>query len=475
MLLCDTFFQLNNLGNDFVILQKKQMEFLYLVIGLLVGAIIIWLGMKSKLTSANNEFQMQFAELERLKQDELNTLDKEKSLLEEKNSRLQESFDKTVSELSISRNRNEELNGQLIRLDADHKNLKEKLDHQKNELEEIQKKFTTEFENIAHKILKNNSQEFTQVNQKNINEILNPLKDKIQVFEKKVEDTYQKGIKDQTDLKAEIKKLYDLNSRISEEANNLTKALKSDSKKQGNWGEFILERVLERSGLVKGQEYDTQITARNEQGDLIRPDVIVKLPENKHIIIDSKVSLLAYEAFVNSDDTEERNTLLKQHVESIKNHIKVLSDKNYQNATLFDTPDFVLLFMPIESAFSVAIQHDADLFNLAWEKKIVIVSPTTLLATLRTVSSIWKHEKQTQNALEIARQGGALYDKFVGFLKDLEDLGLQINRVSKTYDIARNKLADGSGNLIKRVETLKKLGAKASKSIPEKLIENMDS
>lgn len=475
MLLCDTFFQLNNLGNDFVILQKKQMEFLYLVIGLLVGAIIIWLGMKSKLTSANNEFQMQFAELERLKQDELNTLDKEKSLLEEKNSRLQESFDKTVSELSISLNRNEELNGQLIRLDADHKNLKEKLDHQKNELEEIQKKFTTEFENIAHKILKNNSQEFTQVNQKNINEILNPLKDKIQVFEKKVEDTYQKGIKDQTDLKAEIKKLYDLNSRISEEANNLTKALKSDSKKQGNWGEFILERVLERSGLVKGQEYDTQITARNEQGDLIRPDVIVKLPENKHIIIDSKVSLLAYEAFVNSDDTEERNTLLKQHVESIKNHIKVLSDKNYQNATLFDTPDFVLLFMPIESAFSVAIQHDADLFNLAWEKKIVIVSPTTLLATLRTVSSIWKHEKQTQNALEIARQGGALYDKFVGFLKDLEDLGLQINRVSKTYDIARNKLADGSGNLIKRVETLKKLGAKASKSIPEKLIENMDS
>lgn len=451
------------------------MEFLYLAIGLLVGAIIVWLGMKSKLTSTNNEFQIQSAELERLKQDEINTLDKEKSLLAEKNSRLQESYEKTVTELSTSRNRNEELNGQLIRLDADHKNLKEKLEHQKNELEEIQKKFTTEFENIAHKILKNNSQEFTQVNQKNINEILNPLKDKIQVFEKKVEDTYQKGIKDQTDLKAEIKKLYDLNSRISEEANNLTKALKSDSKKQGNWGEFILERVLERSGLVKGQEYDTQITARNEQGDLIRPDVVVKLPENKHIIIDSKVSLLAYEAYVNSDDSEERNTLLKQHVESIKNHIKGLSDKNYQNATLFDTPDFVLLFMPIESAFSVAIQYESDLFNLAWEKKIVIVSPTTLLATLRTVSSIWKHEKQTQNALEIARQGGALYDKFVGFLKDLEDLGLQINRVSKTYDIARNKLADGSGNLIKRVETLKKLGAKASKSIPEKLIENMDS
>ena len=451
------------------------MEFLYLAIGLLVGAIIVWLGMKGKLTSLNSNFQQQSAEAERLKQDEINSLDKEKSILNEKYTSLQESYEKTVTESTAERNRNETLTAKIATADADYKNLKEKLDSQKAELEDIQKKFTTEFENIAHKILKNNSQEFTQVNQKNINEILNPLKDKIQLFEKKVEDTYQKGIKDQTDLKAEIKKLYDLNSRISEEANNLTKALKSDSKKQGNWGEFILERVLERSGLVKGQEYDTQITARNERGDLIRPDVIVKLPENKHIIVDSKVSLVAYETFVNTDDSELQTTFLKQHVESIKNHIKGLSEKNYQNATLFDTPDFVLLFMPIESAFSVAIQYDPDLFNFAWERKIVIVSPTTLLATLRTVSSIWKHEKQTQNAIEIARQGGALYDKFVGFLNDLEDLGNQINRVSKTYDTAKNKLTDGSGNLIKRAETLKKLGAKASKSISENLIENMDN
>ncbi len=451
------------------------MEFFYLAIGLFVGAIIVWLGMKSRLTRQNSVLQQKLAESERLKQDEINSLDKEKSILNEKYINFQESNEKLNTEVSAERSRNKELTTLIATSEADYKNLKEKLDHQKTELEEMQKKLTMHFENIANKILKNNSLEFTQVNKKNINEILNPLRDKIQIFEKKVEDTYQKGIKDQTDLKAEIKKLYDLNSRISEEANNLTRALKSDSKKQGNWGEFILERVLERSGLVKGQEYDTQITARNEQGDLIRPDVVVKLPENKHIIIDSKVSLLAYEAFVNTEDVEKRPVLLKQHVESIKNHIKGLSDKNYQNATLFDTPDFVLLFMPIESAFSVAIQYDADLFNLAWEKKIVIVSPTTLLATLRTVSSIWKHEKQTQNALEIARQGGALYDKFVGFLKDLEDLGLQINRVSKTYDIARNKLSDGSGNLIKRVETLKKLGAKASKSLPEKYIEDMDN
>jgi DNA recombination protein RmuC len=451
------------------------MEFLYLAIGLLVGAIIVWLSMKSKLASQSITFQQTIAETDRLKQEEINKLDKEKSILFEKNSSLQESYEKSLTESIAERKRNEALTARVAATDSDYKNLKEKLDSQKAELEDIQKKFTTEFENIAHKILKNNSQEFAQVNQKNISEILTPLKDKIQVFEKKVEDTYQKGIKDQTDLKAEIKKLYDLNSKISEEANNLTKALKSDSKKQGNWGEFILERVLERSGLIKGQEYDTQITTRNQQGDLIRPDVIVKLPENKHIIIDSKVSLLAYEGFVNTDEPDQKNVYLKQHVDSIKNHIKGLSEKNYQNATLFDTPDFVLLFMPIESAFSVAIQYDPDLFNLAWEKKIVIVSPTTLLATLRTVSSIWKHEKQTQNALEIARQGGALYDKFVGFLKDLDDLGTQISRVGKTYDNARNKLTDGSGNLIKRVETLKKLGAKASKSIPEKLIEDMES
>ena len=451
------------------------MEFLYLAIGLIIGAVVIWLGMRSKLTTQKGDYQQKLTESERLKQDEINSLDKEKSIINEKYINLQEANEKSIIEVSAERSRNEKLTARIATAEADYKNLKEKLDSQKSELENIQKKFTTEFENIANKILKNNSLEFTQVNQKNIKEILNPLKDKIQTFEKKVEDTYQKGIKDQTDLKAELKKLYDLNSRISEEANNLTKALKSDSKKQGNWGEFILERVLERSGLVKGQEYDTQVTARNEQGELIRPDVIIKLPENKHIIIDSKVSLVAYEAFVNTDDPEEKNALLRQHVDSIKNHIKGLSEKNYQNATLFDTPDFVLLFMPIESAFSAAIQFDADLFNYAWEKKIVIVSPTTLLATLRTVASIWKHEKQTQNALEIARQGGALYDKFVGFLKDLENLGLQINRVSKTYDDAHNKLVDGTGNLIKRVEDLKKLGAKASKSLPEKYIENIEN
>ncbi len=440
------------------------MEYIFFGIGIIIGGIIGLLWMRNKLMKQKGDFEQK-----------INVLDKEKVVLADRNSSIQSSNEKLTEELQNERNRNEILNKDIATEAANNKNLHENIEKQKIEFEELQKKFTTEFENIANKILKQNSQEFTQVNQRNIGEILNPLKEKIKTFEEKVENTYQKGIKDQTDLKAEIKKLTELNTKISEEANNLTNALKSDSKKQGNWGEMVLERVLERSGLVKGQEYDTQTSTRNEQGDLIRPDVIVKLPENKHIIVDSKVSLVAYEAFVNMDDPDNKNALLKQHVDSIKNHVKGLSEKNYQNATLFDTPDFVLLFMPMESAFSVAIQHDPDLFNFAWEKKIVIVSPTTLLATLRTIASIWKHEKQTQNALEIARQGGALYDKFVGFLKDLEDLGTQINRVSKTYDEAKNKLGEGRGNLIKQVETLKKLGAKASKSIPENLLENSDS
>jgi DNA recombination protein RmuC len=450
------------------------MEIIYLIIGVLAGGLIAWLIQRTRINKLESGFQTRLTDAEKAMQEKINALDKEKSIFEEKFNSLQSSNQKITEDLVAERKRSEELNAQIARAETENKNLAETLEKQKADLETIQKKFTTEFENIANKILKQNSQEFTIVNQKNIGDILNPLKEKIQTFEKKVEDTYQKGIKDQTDLKAELKKLYDLNSKISEEANNLTRALKSDSKKQGNWGEVILERVLERSGLVKGQEYKTQETARNEAGEMIRPDVVVYLPDNKHIIIDSKVSLVAYESFINDEDLAKRDIYLKQHVDSIRNHVKGLSEKSYSNVAAFDSPDFVLLFMPIESAFSAAIQADVELFNFAWEKKIVMVSPTTLLATLRTIASIWKHEKQTQNAMEIATQGGALYDKFVGFLKDLEDLGIQIGRVSKTYDEAKRKLADGSGNIVKRVENLKKLGAKTTKSIPESFFDNND-
>ncbi|MCF8369785.1 MAG: DNA recombination protein RmuC [Bacteroidales bacterium] len=449
------------------------MEVIYVLIGLISGSLIVFLGMKALSSKNEKNWEMKLVEAEKNQALEIASIDKEKGILSEKASDLKAALDRSIEELSTERQKNEELNTRIARAEVEYKNLREKLDAHKQEMEELQKKFTTEFENIANKILKENTKEFSEASQKNMTDILNPLKEKISNFEKKVEDTYQKGIKDQTDLKAELKKLYDLNARISEEANNLTRALKSDNKKQGNWGEIILERVLERSGLEKGREYETQVRATGEDGKALQPDVVVNLPDNKHIIIDSKVSLVAYDNFSSEEDPERKANFLNQHIESIKTHVKLLGDKNYQAAGGFDTPDFVLLFMPIESAFSAAIQGDLGLFNFAWERKIVMVSPTTLLATLRTIASIWKHEKQTRNAIEIARQGGALYDKFVGFLKNMEDLGLQIGRAGKTFEEARNKLIDGRGNLVKQVQNLKELGAKTTKSIPGELLDNI--
>ncbi|MCK5337835.1 MAG: DNA recombination protein RmuC, partial [Bacteroidales bacterium] len=351
------------------------------------------------------------------------------------------------------------------------RSMQEKYEHYQKEVDKLQEKFKLEFENIASKILKQNTLDFSVSNQKSINEVINPLRQKIEEFEKTVSETYQKGLKDQVDLKAEIKNLHELNTRLSEEANNLTRALKSDSKKQGNWGEMVLERLLERSGLTKGEEYLVQESYRNDKGEVIRPDVIIRLPENKHIIIDSKVSLKAYEAFIGAESEEQKTKFIKAHVESVREHVKELAGKSYQLTEKLDTPDFVLLFMPLESAFSLAIQEQSDLFSFAWERKIVIVSPTTLLATLMTVGSIWKHEKQTRNALEIARQGGRLYDKFVSFLGDLENLGRQIDRVQATYHEAHKKLGSGAGNIIGKVKILQELGAKTSKEIPQDYLE----
>jgi len=287
-----------------------------------------------------------------------------------------------------------------------------------------------------------------------------------------VEDTYEKGLKDQTDLKAELKKLHDLNLKISDEANNLTRALKGDVKKQGNWGETILERILERSGLTEGREYRKQESVLSENGQRFQPDVVLHLPDQKHLVVDSKVSLVAYERLVNSDNEKDRMSFIREHLQSVRNHIKNLSDKHYQNSQGFNSPDFVLLFIPIESSFSIAVQEDQELFSYAWDNKVVIVSPSTLLATLRTISSIWQQENQTRNALEIARQSGALYDKFVAFIDDMESIGKSMENTRKTYDQATNKLYQGSGNLVRRAENIRKLGAKTSKELPpEKITE----
>lgn len=356
---------------------------------------------------------------------------------------------------------------EVATLSTTNDNLLEKLENQKTEIENLQKRLTTEFENIANKILKERSDEFSVANHKNISEILNPLKEKIQLFEKKVDETYDKELRDKISLREEVRKLTELNTRVSEEANNLTRALKGDVKKQGNWGEVILERVLERSGLTKGQEYEREEVITGADDSVQRPDVIIHLPDNKHIIVDSKVSLVAYERFMTAESEERQLYYLKEHINSIRSHVKLLSEKNYQNARDINTPDFVLMFIPIEASFSIAVQGDGELFSYAWERKIVIVSPTTLLATLRTISSIWKQENQTKNAQEIARLSGALYDKFIGFTEDMVKIKANIDRTSGAYDDAIKKMKDGTGNIIRTAEKIKELGAKTgNKSLP---------
>jgi len=435
------------------------MLILYIVLSFLLGAVLAFLIMRARA-----------AGLRAALQEEISKLDKESGILQERLLSFQADNQKLMLDLGLERQASGEMAIRLARQGADYENLQEKLTAQKVEIEELQKKFTAGFENIANKILRENSREFTSLNQKNISDILTPLKDKIEKFERKVDDTYEKGLRDQTDLRAAIKNLHDLNSRISEEANNLTRALKSDSKKMGNWGEMILDRILEQSGLEKGKEYINQYTDRSEEGTILRPDVVIRLPEKKHIIIDSKVSLIAYDRFVNSTDENEKDRWQKAHVDSVREHIKSLSEKSYTAAITLDSPDFVLLFMPLESAFSLALQHDPELFNYAWQRRIVIVSPTTLLATLKTVESLWKHEKQTQNAMEIARQGASLFEKFVNFINDLEKIGVQINSLQNTYQDAHKKLSSGKGNLVRQAEKLKELGIKTEKSLSEKLL-----
>lgn len=348
---------------------------------------------------------------------------------------------------------------------AYYRSQQEKLQEQKAEIETIKRQFNTEFQVIANKILEEKTQRFTETNSKSLDQILTPLKEKIKTFEEKVEKTYQHEAAERNSLKGVVQQLMEQSLRIKDEANSLTRALRGDSKKQGNWGEVILERVLERSGLVKDREYRLQAALADGEGRRLQPDAIIDLPDEKHLVIDSKVSLLAYEQWVNAETDDDRERYAKQHVQSVENHVKSLSAKNYHDLYQIHSPDFVLLFMPIESAFSLSITYKADLFSDAWDRRVVIVSPSTLLATLRTIASMWKQERQTRNVLEIAKEAGALYDKFVGFLQDLEKVGEQLNRAVRAHEDATRKLGTGPGNVVAKVEKLKKLGARASKQI----------
>ncbi|WP_353181401.1 DNA recombination protein RmuC [Parapedobacter lycopersici] len=385
---------------------------------------------------------------------------------------LREEQQRLINELQQERARLAEAEKALENARAYYTSQQEKLKEQKTEIETIKQQFNTEFQVIASKILEEKTQKFTETNSKSLDQILNPLKEKIKTFEEKVEKTYQTEASERNTLKGVVQQLMEQSLRIKDEANNLTRALRGDSKKQGNWGEVILERVLERSGLVKDREYRLQASLIGEEGKRLQPDAIIDLPDEKHLVVDSKVSLVAYERWVNAETDEDREAFAKQHILSIENHVKGLSAKNYHDLYQINSPDFVLLFMPIESAFSMSITYKADLFSDAWDRRVVIVSPSTLLATLRTIASMWKQERQTRNVLEIAKEAGALYDKFVGFLQDMDRLGEQLNRAVRSHEDATKKLGSGPGNVIKKVEKLKKLGARASKQIDSNLIED---
>ena len=441
--------------------------FLVSAVSLIVGIIIAIRLVRSQSSSEKQVF------LEKIR-----NLESQISLGKEELNRTQTLWRNEVDKIHIERekirNEKEVLAIQLSKKEADFDHLLERNKEQKLEVEHIQKKFTLEFENLANKILEEKSSKFTLQNQENLKLILAPLQEKIIHFEKKVEDTHKQSIDYHAALRQQILGLKDLNLQMNKETMNLTKALKGDAKMQGNWGELVLERVLEKSGLEKGREYDTQQTFTVE-GQKKIPDVIVHLPEGKKMIIDSKVSLVAYERFVNEEDEILKKNHLQEHIQSLKKHVDQLSGKNYHTLYNIESPDFVLLFIPIEAAFATALNQDNYLYNKAFEQNIVIVTPSTLLATLRTIDSIWSNQKQQQNAYEIARQAGALYDKFYGFIADMEKIGKKIDDAKTEYGLAMNKLVEGKGNLVHSVQKLKKMGAKTTKSLPENILNSQQN
>jgi DNA recombination protein RmuC len=455
---------------------------LLLIVGVVIGAVVSWFFAKTRfsgninllesekrqLDSQLSKLQPAMEERDRLLHENIQysaQLEQKLENLQELSARLQK-LDKEYREVAIEK---ENLNVLLAEQRTAFVKAEEKHTEAQGEIEKLNEKFTKEFENLANKILDEKSTKFTDQNKKNIEQILSPLQEKIISFEKRVEDTHKDTIDRQSALKQQILGLKELNQQMSKETSNLTKALKGDSKMRGNWGELVLERVLEKSGLEKGSEYEVQQTIKTEDGRTLFPDVVIHLPGGKKMVIDSKVSLNAYERFINEEDEEMQQRYLKEHVASLKKHVTDLSEKSYHDYHI-ESPDFVLLFVPIEPAFAMALNYDGNLYSEAFDKNIVIVTPTTLLATLRTIDTMWQNEKQQKNALDIATAAGALYDKFVGLSEDLIKVGTQMDTVQKTYKSSMNKLTEGSGNLIGRIERLKRLGAKTNKSLNEKLV-----
>lgn len=444
-----------------------MLDYLPFLLGFIIALFIgIYVG---KLLSASKNHAEKAISEERLQA--INTqLQMQKEQLENEKNNFQKQLQLNNAEKENIRTEKDSLAIQLSKKEVDFENLWERHKEQKNEINELQEKFTKEFENLANKILEEKSAKFTEQNSENMKNILLPLQDKIHIFEQKVDQTHKESIDYHAALRQQIIGLSEMNAQMSKETLNLTKALKGDSKMQGNWGELVLERVLEKSGLEKGREYEVQQSFTNADGNRVFPDVVINLPDGKKMIVDSKVSLVAYEKWVNEDSELLKLELLKEHVISIKRHVEQLGSKNYHDLYQIESPDFVLLFIPMEPAFAIALNEDPALYTKAFDRNIVIVTPSTLLATLRTIDSMWTNQKQQENAFEIARQAGALYDKFEGFVSDLVRIGNKIKDTKTEYESAMNKLVDGKGNLISSVERLKKMGAKAKKSLPENII-----
>ncbi len=435
---------------------------LLVLVGVVIGALAAWLIAKFK-----------FASVSVISRKDL----EEKYVLKELYAKLEDDILGSRLEArekdSLVLNLTKELasNGQII------SNLNEKLETNKKDIESLQDKFRQEFENLASRLLEEKSGKFLELNKTNMDAILSPLKEKIEDFKKKVEYTYTEEIRDITSLKSEIKHLAELNQQVSDDANKLANALKGESKTQGNWGEAQLEVILEKSGLIKNTHFRKQETLEDEEGQK-RPDYIINLPENKHLIIDSKVSLAAYERYFNSDNFDERKQYLNEHLASITNHIKDLSSKNYQNLYQINPPDYVLMFIPIETAFTLIIKENPAIFDIALDRNVVLITISTLLACLRTVSYIWRQENQKKNVLEIARQSGALYDKFTDFINDLVTVGKKIEDAKESHNSAMNKLFDSKkkgDTLIGRVQNLKELGAKTTKALPQEMLDKIDA
>jgi len=428
------------------------LSFAFLAAGACFGGFVVWLVARSRAEAAYERgYGEAAAETERLRE--------RAEQLDRRAQEAQQERNRVLQDLQAVREAKTRMEGEI-------KAARQKLAEHKKEVEALQESFADRFENLANEILDKKSRTFTEQNEENLGQLLKPLQEKIQAFEKTVEATHKEDLKERAQLKERIQGLADLNKQMSAQAQDLVQALEGQSKTQGDWGEMILERLLEESGLTEGREYVTQESLATENGSRVRPDVVVRLPEDRYVVIDAKVSIVDYRRHVSAETEEERRASLKRHLASVRSHVHDLSGKQYDQLHRDRSPDFVLLFVPVEPAFASVLKEDEGLYNEAFRKNVVIVSPTTLLATLSTIASIWKQEYQAQNAREIAERGGRLYDKFCLLAEALEEVGTRLEQTHDSYRTVMNRLTDGKGNLVRQVEMLRELGAETSKQLP---------